>query len=748
MTRKAEGYNKRIQDLENELNSYRNAVLELKLLNEIAVTAGRAADVDQTLKLILNKTIDSVNAEFGSILLVSESHEELRTFIKQENNSKIGKRPHIGEHIKGWVLLNKKSLIIENLAADKRFKGSEEELKNIKSLICSPIWFEGKIIGMLLMINKKDGNPFTENDLTLLSIISVQAGQLIKNSELQHLSFEKKKEAEVARLEAEKLQEIDRIKTKFFTNISHEFRTPLTLILGPLEKLMEGKENYSGEKLRLIYNNAGRLLKLINQLLDLSSIDADKMNLDLEEADLITFVKGITASFQPFAEIKNIELIFKSKHEKLIAAFDKDKLEKILSNLLINAIKFTPASSGNNKAGDIIIGIPEDFIVKNNLKMFEIYVEDSGAGMPPETIRNIFDRFFTKRGNLISEMPAGTGIGLALVKELVELHRGSVSAESEVGKGTKFKIELPYDIEYYKDLGLEIIPCNEVDKKKVDEASRGSDKLEKDSRREEIPLILIAEDNEDIRKFIKGSIITDLPGAHKKPGILEAINGKDALEKAADYIPDLIISDVLMPEMDGIRLCEKLKTDERTSHIPVILLTSRSGTENKVKGLETGADDYMTKPFSIAELNARINNLLNQRKLLRQKLRKELILETKETDSKSVDEKFLQRVANTIESHISDTLFSVDRLAKEIGLSRMQLHRKLGALTGRTPNEIIKSYRLNKAAKLLLTKSGNISEVGYEVGFNNPAYFATCFKDYFGNSPSEYLQKFIPESTT
>ncbi len=731
MQNKFEKYEKRIQQLENDLNNFQAAVNELKVLNEIAVAAGGAGDIDQTLKLILNKTVGAVNAEHGSILLVSRSKEVFKTFIKQENNSKVRNTPHIGEHITGWILLNKKSLIIKDLSKDERFRTTEEERKHIKSLISSPIWFEGKIIGVLQMINKKNHEPFSDNDLTLLSIISVQAGQLIKNSELQVSNYERRKEAEVARLESEKLQELDKIKSNFFTNLSHELRTPLTLILGPLERLMGGVEYYSSDQLKLIYKNASRLLRLINQLLDLSSIEANKINLTLEESDIITFIKGITASFQPLAEIKNINLTFDPGFENLITVFDKDKLEKILSNLLINAIKFTGNSLETKRAGKVMITISEELTVKNKFRMFNIVIEDTGIGIHPEIIENVFDRYFTKHGNLVGEISAGTGIGLALVKELVELHYGSISVESEQKKGTIFTVTLPLEADFYKELNAEIdFSVSPV------KASIASDTKTNESPEDEKSIILIIEDNNDIRNFIKENL--NLPAK-----FLESANGLDGIEKANENIPDLIISDVVMPEMDGIELCKQIKKDERTSHIPVILLTSRAEINNKLKGFEIGADDYITKPFSIAELQSRVNNLINQRKLLRQKYRKEIILEPKDIAVTSFDESFLSRIINTIEQHISDVDFSVDVLAKEVNLSRMQLHRKLNAITGQSSNELIKSYRLNKAAKLLLTKSGNISEVGYEVGFNNPAYFATCFKELFGYSPTEYLQKFI-----
>ncbi len=431
-------YEKKIQQLESQLSGFQMAVSELKVLNEIAVAAGRSVNLDQTLQLILNKTVSTINSEHGAILLVSESQEILNTIIKQDNKSRIKSSYHIGGHITGWVLLNKKSLIIKDLKKTT-FKTTDEERENIKSLICSPIWFEGKIIGVLQMINKKSTksnlNSFTDNDLTLLSIISVQAGQLIKNSELQQLTYEKQKESE-------KLQELDRIKTNFFNNLSHEFRTPLTLILGPLEKIMEQK-NYSEDQLKLIYKNANRLLKLINQLLDFSSIDAHGMKLNLEATDFITFIKGITASFQPLAEIKNITMVFDSQLETLDTIFDKDKMEKIISNLLINAIKFTGNTDEPSNDSKIKISVENELNEIKDYKTFQIIIEDSGIGISADKIKNIFNRFFTEGKNFVNEVSTGTGIGLSLVKELVELHQGSISVESIPTVGTKFKLEFP-----------------------------------------------------------------------------------------------------------------------------------------------------------------------------------------------------------------------------------------------------------------------------------------------------------------
>jgi CheY-like chemotaxis protein len=466
---------------------------------------------------------------------------------------------------------------------------------------------------------------------------------------------------------------------------------------------------------QLIYNNANKLLSLINQLLDLSSIDAGKMKLEVERDDIVTFIKGITASFQLISEIKKIDLAFSTSLEKMEIYFDKDKIEKIITNLLSNAFKFT------NAGGRVAVAVdkPEEETIL-------ISVEDTGTGISQDEIKKIFNRFYKAETPSYSE---GTGIGLALVKELVELHFGTISVHSKLNKGTKFIIKLPLNKELYK--------ASIIKKEKKQSSVKPSElKLDIDEdtvyeKQSDLPSILIIEDNEDLLKFVKDSIVSKYTAA-------TASNGKEGLEKAYEIIPDLIISDVKMPGMDGIELCRTIKTDERTSHIPVILLTARSSIENKIEGLETGADDYITKPFQIAELMIRVNNLIEQREKLRKRFRQEIVLEPKEIAVTSADEKFLNRILGILEEHCGDENFSVDEFAKETGLSRMQLHRKLQALTDQSASEFIRNFRLKRAVKLLSGNLGNISEIAYEVGFSNPSYFAECFKNLFGFSPSEY----------
>lgn len=713
------------EEFKQKLEQYKSAVNELQLLNEIAIASGYSQNIDQTLNTIVQKILRAVNAEQGSIMLLTEDeHDPFRTFLRKEAYSTLKPHYHINNSISGWVLKNEESLLIKNLAKDKRFNSTEEERKDIKSILCTPIWFEGKIIGVMTMVNKKDKTEFSESDQTLLSIISIQAGQLIKNSQLQQEYFQKAKEAELSRWESEKLKELDIIKTNFFTNLSHEFRTPLTLILGPLEKLLEGKSKSDpSSQYQLMYDHASRLLQLVNQLLDLSSIDADKMKLELGRYDVVGFTKGITSSFQHFGNEKNISINCTSKIENLEACFDRDKLQKIISNLLSNAIKF------NKEKGFVNIILTEK---KNKgYSYLQIEVEDNGPGMSSDVQKNIFNRFYKSQGLSTFE---GTGIGLALVKELVELHFGEVEVKSAVGKGTSIKVTIPVDEEFYEKKNIAVSKSLRTKDDVRTFAEKKETISETNVLSEEAPLILIVEDNDDMRQFITENIQANYK-------VLEAADGEKGLFEANENIPDLILSDVLMPKLNGYELCEKIKIDERTSHIPVILLTSKAETNSRIIGLETGADDYLTKPFNSAELLLRIKNLIDQRKKLREKFSREITLEPKDVTVTSTDEKFLNRILEIVEKNVSNENFSAEDFAENVGMSKTHLNRKLNALTDTSANEFIRTYRLKKAARLLSGKTGNISEIAYEVGFSNPSYFAESFKKLFGYSPSEYLQQ-------
>ncbi len=536
-----------------------------------------------------------------------------------------------------------------------------------------------------------------------------------------------KHEYEMSKFEAEKLHEVDEIKSRFFTNISHEFRTPLTLILGPIkqmiEKLNEGKMK---DDLKLVHRNANKLLVLVNQLLDISKIESGNMKLRTTPQNIIPLLKALVLSFTSYAERKQITLKFNSSEDEIIVYLDREKIEKIFTNLLSNAFKFTP--NGGSIRADV---------VKDNDQL-RVSISDTGIGIPKEKLTKIFDRFYQVDGSHTREQE-GTGIGLSLTKELVELHKGRIEVESEEGKGTTFTVNLPFGKDHLRPDEIcekepEVVramPEIGDDIRKTDTSKIVLENLEKDS----FPLLLIVEDNKDVRYYIKDNLKKDYR-------ILEAVDGEDGWTKSIDQIPDLIVSDVMMPKMDGFKLCEKLKTDERTSHIPVILLTAKAAKSDKLEGYEIGADEYLMKPFEPDELRARIKNLIVQRKRLHEHFRKKGILDTEQSKITPVDKKFLQKVYDIIKKNVADSSFDIESLAKNLGVSRSVLHRKIVSLIGEAPGELIRQVRLKKAAELIEQKFGNLSEIALEVGFNNPAYFSEAFKKQYGMTPSQYELKF------
>jgi signal transduction histidine kinase/ligand-binding sensor domain-containing protein/DNA-binding response OmpR family regulator len=567
-----------------------------------------------------------------------------------------------------------------------------------------------------------------------------------------------KHELEMQRFESQKLHEIDSMKSRFFVNISHEFRTPLTLILGPINKILTKTRNQEiKQELNMMQRNARRLQRLINQLLDLSKIEAGKMTLQARPENIVALLNRIVQSFESRAKLKGIELKFSSELDEIIAYIDRDKIENIFYNLLSNALKFTPergtvAVNLNIPPGPLRQkdgapsaskgGIGGEFPPLKGDKggcpsagYIEITISDTGIGIPQDRLDKIFDRFYQVDDSYTREHE-GTGIGLALTKELVELHHGKIVVKSELNKGTTFTVYLPLGKEHLKPEEIvSEIPSEEfkleIFQEEPSEGLEPSECYAPPSRRRALPLVLIVEDNRDMRIYMQDCLASNYR-------VIEAVDGEDGLHRAIEKIPDLIISDVMMPKMDGFEMCGRLKSDERTSHIPVILLTARASDESKIKGLELGADDYLIKPFDRTELLVRAKNLIEQRRKLRERFSRDISLQPKEIAVTSYDEKFLQRTMDIIERHLTDSEFTVDSLLKEVGLSRMQLHRKLRALINCSASEFIRVLRLKRAAQLLQQKSGNVTEIAFEVGFNNLSYFSRCFRQQFGKLPSEY----------
>lgn len=547
----------------------------------------------------------------------------------------------------------------------------------------------------------------------------------------------------------ELLSEIDDLKSRMFSNISHEFRTPLTLILGPLDEMIEEGESKrpSAKTLKIMQRNASRLLNLVNQMLDLSKMDAGKLKLELVENDVTQALRTMILSFSSLAEQKHIRFDYVIQDQPCMTFFDPDKLEKIINNLLSNAFKFTPENGTIKVIARLFSGArtPVLSIIKFENPVLELSVEDTGKGIPAEHLDKVFDRFHQVEGTSEIEQ-IGTGIGLALTRELVNLMHGKITVESEPAKGSVFKVVLPLGKNHLKEKEFILIEAEDFKSKKkinIHEdllTTGGEDKIITSQQepemfvegKEGLPLILIADDHPDIRAHIRQKLT--------KFRIVEASDGAEGLDISVEHLPDLIITDLMMPKIDGVEFCKKLKTDERTSHIPVIMLTARASVENRIEGFETGADDYITKPFNMKELLTRINNLIDQRRKLRERFSREVTLQPKDIAITSADERFLNRTIEIIERNMGDGEFNVAALREEIGLSHMQLFRKLKALTDQAPEDFIRTIRLKRAAQLIQKKFGNIAEITYEVGFNNLSYFAKCFKDLYGMSPSEYMK--------
>jgi signal transduction histidine kinase/DNA-binding response OmpR family regulator len=523
--------------------------------------------------------------------------------------------------------------------------------------------------------------------------------------------------------EATKLRELDAVKTNIYTNITHEFRTPLSIIIGLAEQLAENPKIKLNEGLQIIERNGKSLLRLISQMLDLSKLEAKAMSANLFQGDIIGYLKYIIESFESLAQSKNINLHFVTEIDQLIMDFNAEKMMQIISNLLSNSVKFTP------EGGDIYLLISKE--IGNNTNQLNIKVRDTGIGIPADKLPNIFDRFY-KVDDDSSIKAEGTGIGLALTKELVTLLNGKINAESELSKGTDVTIILPItnkaELKHDVDLTRLVPDISSF----VPETNKDIFWEEENIEiRKGLPILLIVEDYLDVTQYLKSLLVTNY-------NVYTSMNGREGLDKALELIPDIVISDVMMPEMDGFTLCEKLKTDERTSHIPVILLTARSSDMSKLEGLETGADDYLIKPVNAKELLTRIKNLIEQRRRLRERFSRDVTLSPKDIAVTSADQRFLERAIEIVEKEMKEPDFSVDQFSKEVGMSTSQLYRKIHALTNQSPVEFIRTFRLKRAASLLNQKFGNVAEIAFEVGFNNLSYFAKCFRELFGRSPSEY----------
>ncbi len=520
--------------------------------------------------------------------------------------------------------------------------------------------------------------------------------------------------------EVAKNEEINNMKFRFFTNVSHELRTPLTLIISPLEGMLkETTDELQSTRLQLMHRNAQRLLHLVNQLLDFRKGEMSTHQLSLSEGDIISYVHSVCNSFLLMADKKHIQFSFFSGIDTFSMAFDADKVGKIVMNLLSNAFKFTPEGGRVTVMIEHVAGTPD---------MLEIKIADTGIGISEVDKEHIFERFY-QAGHKGVEETTGNGIGLSLVRDFVTLHEGEVKVFDNIGTGSVFVIQFPVKhVETQVQLPPETgIPAGEEEDKEIKEETR------EETERKDFPLLLIVDDNEDFRIFMRYSL-------ELQYRVKLAVNGNEAWEMMQEELPDLVISDVMMPQMDGNELCRLIKQDKRTAHIPVILLTARQNTEAKLEGLQTGADDYVTKPFNMTILVLRIRKLIELSRYHRvtqgmiDPAPSEIVIT-------SLDEKLIEKAIKYVEDNMSRTELSVEELSRELGMSRVHLYKKLLQITGKTPIEFIRVIRLKRAAQLLRESQLHVSEVAFEVGFNNPKYFSRYFKDEFGVLPSVYQEK-------
>lgn len=548
--------------------------------------------------------------------------------------------------------------------------------------------------------------------------------------------------------EAERIRELEQFKSRLFTNVTHEFRTPLTVILGVTEQIeRESPEKQFADlpaantfaeglkkRLVLVRRNGRDLLELVNQLLDLAKAESNQLKVNFVQGDIVRYVRYITESFHSIANHNNVLLRVESKMPELNMCYDPEKMRQILSNLISNALKFTPSG------GKIDLRLQTE-----DAKKLVIAVADSGAGIAPEDLPHIFDRFY-QADNSVSKA-GGTGIGLALTKELVKLLRGNISVQSEIGKGTTFVLQLPIEQTHSSTLPEEITDflTAENESRPDDVAARfpGTNRTSTQTNTGEGPCILVVEDNADVVEYLRLCLSAN-ENKEIQPYLLDfAYNGRAGIEMALETVPDLILSDVMMPEKDGFEVCDTLKNDERTSHIPIVLLTAKADVESRIAGLRRGADAYLAKPFHPVELLVTIEKLLENRRRLQARYSNlslvapaPVLKNAKPAADTVLEDAFLEKLRYAVESRLDNPNLAADDVCREVGMGRSNLYAKLSALTGLSFNLYVRKLRLNKAQKLLQTAGMNVSEVAYEVGFNDPKYFSRVFAEEFGMPPS------------
>ena len=532
--------------------------------------------------------------------------------------------------------------------------------------------------------------------------------------------------------QAQRLGEMDKAKSRFFANVSHEFRTPLTLTLGPLQDLREGHHGElpteAVEDLDIAIRSARRLLRLVNQLLDTAKVEAGQLRPRFQKLDIRRLLDDAALSFSPLAERRGVSTKTTLGNDPVIVWVDPEMMEQVFTNILSNAFKFTP------EGGTVQVRLrsqpPRESVV--------VEVQDSGGGIPAEQIPRVFDRFY-QASETASVDQAGTGLGLALAKELVELQHGHIEARSVPGLGTTLTVSLKTGHEHLSDAEIERSPEETPSLKDADEKDEDVFALpaNEDPDDADATTVLVIDDSSEIRRYVR----KHLEGSYR---IIEAGNGAEGLEAVRSEIPDVVISDVIMPRLDGVELCKTIKSDPELDFVPVILLTAKASTDSRVEGLESGADDYLTKPFEVRELQARVANLISSRRRLQERLDEpgSEPVPTLSTDEGSTDESaFATQVRAAIDSNLADEAFGVEMLAQELNMSRVHLYRRVREELDQQPSELIIGMRLDRAAHLLSSDAGSVAEIAYGVGFKSVSHFTKRFRLRFEQTPSSYRSR-------
>ena len=648
-------------------------------------------------QIVLEHDQDVITFEFAALRFPSS--ESCEYYIKMENFDK------------GWRGIGQqRSATFTNLSpGEYTFKVRAEtgeqksSVQSVNLVVLKPIWLTWWAFGAYAVVF------LTVLYLVLWYTISWQ--KLKSNFRFEKLTREKEKE-------------LSEVKLRFFTNISHEIRTPVTLIIGAVNRILEGGliEKKYREPAAVINKNSDHLLQLVDELLDFRKLESGGIQLKICEHNLGSFIKEIFISFSTKAANNNIKYDLLIESDEINIWMDGVQIEKVIYNLLSNAFKFTP------KGGSVRVALKQDD------QYAYLSIEDSGAGIERERVGQIFDRFY-QSDNLIADIESGYGIGLSITKEIVKLHSGDIGVESFKEKGAIFTIKLPLGNDHFSASQLVQPPDHILDPGELVDDQAVPDFVLKETARDESheASVLIVEDNEQLRKYLVG-----LFESHCH--VLESTNGLEGTEMAFEHLPDLIISDVMMPEMDGIALTNKLKLDIRTSHIPIILLTARTSLIYKNEGFETGADDYITKPFNESLLKTRVKNLLRNRQLLRDKFKNESLIEPKELAISNPDQEFLMALTQVIEENIGENELKASFLTKELGMSHSVIYKKVKALTGQSLVEFIRDFKLKRAEQFMIQQHYSVTEACYKIGFSDRRYFSNIFKKKFGVNPSDYIR--------